>query len=45
MKTTASKLRDNILQALGSDFLSAIKFLFITPQPLVAKTADIVYTL
>lgn len=42
MKTTASRLTDNLLQALGPDFLSAIKFLFITPQSLVAKIADIV---
>lgn len=42
MKTTASRLTDNLLQFLGPDFLSAIKFLFITPQSLVAKIADIV---
>lgn len=42
MKISASRLTENLLQAPGSDFLSAIKFLFIHPQSLVAQTADIV---
>lgn len=41
MKTSVSRLIDNLEQALGFDFLNAIKFLFITPQSLVAKIADI----
>lgn len=46
MKTSASMLMGNLLQAPSSDFRSAIKFLFITPQSLRAKIADIVvYTL
>lgn len=46
MKISASRLTKNLFQAQASDFLSAVKFLFIHPQSLVAKTADtVIYTL
>lgn len=46
MNISAPRQTENLLQALGSDSLSAIKFLFMHTQSLVAKTADIViYTI